>query len=302
VKEIIDVQRSFIIGDSWLYYKIYTGHKTADQILTEVIHPVTKTLIEEGIIDKWFFIRYSDPKFHLRLRLHHNQPESLSRIVTSLRGGLREFVEDNIVWNVQVDTYQRELERYGLLSIEESETIFFHESQLTVSLLSMIEGSEGEEIRWLFALKAIDNLLDIFAYSGMAKLELLENLKTSFGKEFGMSRPLKKQLDEKYRKNSKKIEEFFRLQPGNAGEFEPIMSLISEREQNLKPSVNLILKCSNAGSLEMPINDLTGSHIHMLMNRLFRSKNRLHELVVYDFLYRTYKSQLARKKFQTTTN
>ncbi|MFK7749084.1 MAG: lantibiotic dehydratase C-terminal domain-containing protein, partial [Kordia sp.] len=49
-------------------------------------------------------------------------------------------------------------------------------------------------------------------------------------------------------------------------------------------------------TLMMPINDLMGSYMHMLMNRLFKSKNRIHEMVCYDFLYRYYKSMIARKK------
>jgi hypothetical protein len=35
----------------------------------------------------------------------------------------------------------------------------------------------------------------------------------------------------------------------------------------------------------------------MMLNRLFRSKNRLHELVLYDFMNRYYKSELAKEKY-----
>lgn len=35
----------------------------------------------------------------------------------------------------------------------------------------------------------------------------------------------------------------------------------------------------------------------MLMNRLFRSKQRVHEMVVYDFLWRYYKSAFAKAKY-----
>ncbi|WP_392348660.1 lantibiotic dehydratase C-terminal domain-containing protein [uncultured Polaribacter sp.] len=56
--KIENAQRTFVIGDKWLYYKIYCGVKTADMLLLEVIKPLTEQLIEEKIIDKWFFIGY----------------------------------------------------------------------------------------------------------------------------------------------------------------------------------------------------------------------------------------------------
>ena len=31
---------------------------------------------------------------------------------------------------------------------------------------------------------------------------------------------------------------------------------------------------------------LVASHIHMMVNRLFKSEQRLHELIIYDFLFR----------------
>ena len=38
------------------------------------------------------------------------------------------------------------------------------------------------------------------------------------------------------------------------------------------------------------------SYIHMTMNRLWADKNRMYELVIYDFLVRYYKSYIAREK------
>ena len=40
------------------------------------------------------------------------------------------------------------------------------------------------------------------------------------------------------------------------------------------------------------------SYIHMEMNRLFANDNRLNEMVVYNYLTRYYKSEIARAKSQ----
>ena len=63
------MKKTFVVGDKWLYYKIYCGVTTADTILLKVIKPLTEELLALKKIKKWFFIRYSDPKPHLRFRV-----------------------------------------------------------------------------------------------------------------------------------------------------------------------------------------------------------------------------------------
>ena len=66
----MSIKRTYILGDEWLYYKLYCGARTSDVILTETIKPVTEYLLNQGLIDSWFFIRYGDPDFHIRIRFH----------------------------------------------------------------------------------------------------------------------------------------------------------------------------------------------------------------------------------------
>jgi hypothetical protein len=46
----------------------------------------------------------------------------------------------------------------------------------------------------------------------------------------------------------------------------------------------------------VPLDDLLSSFIHLHVNRLMPAQARLHELVLYDFLFRHYQTQLAREK------
>lgn len=291
-----NTQRSFILGDQWLYYKIYTGPKTSDNVLTEIIKPISEKLMEDGTITHWFFIRYADPKHHIRVRFKYDNPSNIGIIINELFPGLRHYIEEDLIWKIQIDTYQRELERYGSNTMELAESLFYHDSKMMVDFLDMIEGDEGEEIRWLFGLRAIDSLLDAFEYEDSAKLELLDALKTGFGNEFGMSRPLKKQLDDKYRREREKIDDFMVFTAKENPDYEPVLDVIIEYHHHTKPIAKEILKHKEQDTLEMQLNNLLGSYIHMLMNRLFKSNNRMHEMVCYDFLYRYYRSMIARKK------
>ena len=63
------------------------------------------------------------------------------------------------------------------------------------------------------------------------------------------------------------------------------MELLDQKEKQSKSIIEELKNSLDKRVLE----NYMGSYAHMLMNRLFRSKNRLHEMVVYDLLYRHYK-------------
>jgi thiopeptide-type bacteriocin biosynthesis protein len=155
-----NIQKTFIIGDEWIYFKLYTGYKIADVILAETLKPMVERLLVEKIIDQWFFLRYSDPKPHLRIRFHYTSPSNVFDIIQEINTSLKPCFNENLIWKIQLDTYQRELERYGTNTIELAEELFSHDSNMVISMLDLIEGDEGEKIRWLFSIRAIDAYLN----------------------------------------------------------------------------------------------------------------------------------------------
>jgi len=295
------MRRIFITGSEWLFYKLYTGPKTADLILTEVIKPVSEELLKNGIIDSWFFIRYSDPKFHLRVRFHHTQNIQIQKSIQIVHNYLFPYVDTNLIWNVSNDTYVRELERYGYSLIERAERIFFYESVMIVGILALIDGDDGEMIRWLIGLRAIDDILEMFGFNEEQKRSYLEKLRNGFGEEFGMKKDLKLQLSNKYRIEKKKIENILNRTHDNDSEMAPIYELLQIRKQKTLPIVLEIKNLEKNNNLEVSVDQQINSYLHMMINRLFKSKQRLHELVLYDFLCQYYTSQIARKK-RTTEN
>ncbi|MBV6485708.1 MAG: Nisin biosynthesis protein NisB [Flavobacteriales bacterium] len=290
------VSRSFPIGSEWLYYKIYCGVKTADNILTAVIKPLTELLIKQQLIDSWFFIRYADPDVHLRIRFHFSDTSKIGEVIRLFYKAVNEYQVSGLIWKIQTDTYQREIERYGKLSMILSEQLFFFDSSCTINLLSKIKGNEGEELRWLFGIKAVDELLNVFQYTTEQKLYLLEKLKTGFAVEFNMNKSLKIQLDKKYRDKRNIIEIFLLDDTELNKKYGFITTLLNTHKTNISPVVQQILNMGQSNMLELPLNDLSASYIHMLLNRLFKNKQRLHEMVVYDFMWRTYRSVLAKEK------
>jgi thiopeptide-type bacteriocin biosynthesis protein len=290
------VSRTFSIGSEWLYYKIYCGVKTTDTILTEVIKPLTELLIKQQLIDNWFFIRYADPDIHLRVRFHFTNLKHIGAAIDLFQKAIAAYEENGLIWKVQTDTYQREIERYGQNAMLLGEQIFYYDSKCIVDLLDMIDGDEGEEIRWLFAIRMVDTLLVDFNYSEEQKRDLLEDLKTSFALEFNMNKDLKRQLDKKFRTYRISIVDILDVKNDKTSELKTLFEILNKKSIHIKPIVNQILELHQNNQLPLSLNNLLASYIHMLLNRLFKNKQRLHEMVVYDLMWRTYRSEIAKEK------
>ena len=79
----------------------------------------------------------------------------------------------------------------------------------------------------------------------------------------------------------------------------PAHHLLEWRKSNLEPLTQEIVTLQSNGILSVSIYELAVSHLHMTLNRLFKARQRTHEMVIYDFLYRYYKSFVARTKKET---
>ena len=283
-------RRIFVPGSEWLYLKIYAGSTTADQLLVQNIYNVINIIVKNKICIKWFFIRYQDPDFHLRLRFLLNNPLDMGYVLNLFQQRLSAFIINGQIWRLQVDTYNRELERYKTHLIDITETLFYIDSIFTIKLLRLLGGfSDAENLRWGFSIKMIDMFLDDFTLGLEEKQKLLEQMDNSFKAEFGYDQFNAKQLNLLYRQYTPLIQ---KVMDKDEEEFKVIYSVLKQKSKQMKPVMERIRQLDRKNEL----NDLLFSYIHMMMNRWFRSKNRLCELLIYNFLNRYYISIIARNE------
>lgn len=282
------MQRNFCLGSEWLYYKIYTGVKTTDLILLEKLQPVILQLKKRKIIQQWFFIRYKDTDEHFRIRFLIDNTTNLSKVIKAFYAVMNELLQDNLVWKIQTDTYKRELERYGETTIEDSEFLFWKDSEMMLEYLSIKKTFPKQEMALLFSFASIDSFLNSFSLSNLDKCNLMNSLQDSFKEEFKADKILKKELDKKYRELSKELEYFVAGDAKN--DFPDFFEIIEEKEIQIADKA---LEIKN--KIEIPINDFILSHIHMMVNRQYTSKQRMYELIIYDHLYRYYKTLTYRE-------
>ena len=283
--------RIFIPGSEWVYFKLYTGTKTADMLLKNELYSYVREMMKNDIIDKWFFIRYTDPDFHIRLRLHLKDTYNFVCIFNRFYETLFPVVDAGLIWNIQCDTYKREMERYGANSVAIVEDLFFVDSESIVQLLHQLDEKNPEQHRWKLALILIDSFLSAFVLDLPQRKALLNTIAGNFKKEFGFTyHEASKQLNNKYRIYRKEIENAMLVENDTS----EIINIINARKQAIFPMAVQLNALDKSGELRVSSDALLSSMIHMSMNRWFRSKNRLHELVIYDFLSRYYASEMAK--------
>lgn len=281
------IQRIFTPGDQWLYYNIFCGYNTSDDILINYLSPLTQSFLSRNIIDQWFFIRYNDPSYHIRYRVRIKNIAYTGEIIHAINNVLEQLLKDEYISKLQIDSYIREIERYGYNTIENAENIFFHDSNNILKIIASLDENKPN-IRSLWGLKLVDFYLSTFRFSISEKVLFSEKLRNYFYNEFKVDKNTKKNLDRLYSDYQTSIHSFISNKDRKIYKSEiikDVAKIVAIKEKNL---------------LTVDFDSLISSFIHMSLNRLFVGDNRLHELVTYDLMWRYYKKEFYFSNHTTT--
>lgn len=278
-------KENYYPGSSWLYCKFYLGHFTADKILVE-LKDLVEELFKDRKIHKWFFIRYSDPNFHLRIRFKLYDNNDFQYVLKRILTHFDSHIKREIIWNIQLDTYKPEYARYG--NIEIAETVFCYSSMSVVNYLNVFS-SEHDLYKNIFAIKTIDNYLNLFQFDITAKIEFSKRCMNNFAKEFNSDLAVKKQINKKYNEIKGDIERILFFEAVSREEME-ICKIIESQNIELSEKIRSLVSVLKREDLF----GLIGSYIHMSVNRIFIAKQRLHEYVLYEMVHRSYLSHKIR--------
>lgn len=275
------IPRTFFPGESWFFMKIYGGIYTCDRLLVEVIYPAVKALLDFDIVKRWFFIRFTDPEFHLRVRLELSDTDKMPLALQTFNKRLLPLCRNRQLFRIVIDTYEREIERYGKNTMTLSESLFDVDSHcICLMLKHLFDQNRGSE-RWKVAFVWIDATLNAMGFDINKKWEIMDKMSKAYLNEFGYNLNNIKPMAAKYRQLKSTISKLL-----VSGFDDEINHVIASHVTNIREKVlNVDVEQLNLWSL-----------LHMSMNRLFESKNRFNELVLYYCLERYYKSSIKQMK------
>ena len=277
------VSQDFILGSKWLYLKLYCTPAIANDILIKKMLPLLQQFNETELIT-WFFIRYRDSGYHIRLRLKINEA-ALGHVLTMLKKRLADTVHYHLIREYQADTYRREMERYGpdIIALVES---FFHGSSELI--LWYIKAATRKSFHYSYhslAFVSITYLLNCFIPEINDQIIFLEQMVNTFYAEFSTDKSLKIDLDQKFRELKTEINGLLTNESYYA-------SLKLTKWAKLYSTKIMALLKVTALFTAKRRSQLLADLIHMHLNRLFIDRQRNQELIIY---YCLYKHQLSIK-------
>jgi thiopeptide-type bacteriocin biosynthesis protein len=289
------VRRRFLPGSEWLYAKLYTGAGTADQVLNDLVAPLVRSSLASGAADAWFFIRHADPDWHLRLRLHGDPGRLHAEVLPRLEAAAAPFLEAGKLWRVQLDTYEREVERYGGdRGVELAEQVFAADSEAVLTILAPLWGDAGLDLRWRLAMRGMELIFDDLGLTLEEKRSAARRAREGYGQEFGVDGGFRGRVGDRYRAERAGLEAL--LDPGRSppAVLAPGLQALRRRSRRLTPVTAELRRLGQAGCLSATLTNIAMAYAHMHVNRLLRSAQRAQELVLYELLDRAYSGQAGR--------
>ena len=276
-------------GNEWLYLKVYCSVSYSDKILSSFIATELVKLRTEGLVKKFFFIRYNDPLYHLRLRFECLDAKATAEVMERVGKLLQDYQQMNIVYRIALDTYSREMERYGQKNILFCESIFEASSNFWLSYLSVDSHSSDYYLPMIF-LYSLDSLLKGMGLAAREQMQVLSEMAKGYEREFGVTdnKELQKLVNGKEKAHRKILEDMLEEREGNILK-EPAFSAISSMKTKL---FDQVLKITTSYAVDkQTLLGILPSLMHMHAIRGFKTKPRENELFAYSLLYAYYKKK-----------
>lgn len=261
--------------------KVYGGPNVADRVLRGQLRPLLQSLQRSHEVTKWFYVRFVDPDFHLRVRLLPSGSTPASHVAGRVYACLEGLFRDHILDRFEIAQYRPEVDRYGGPNgIGSAETIFWSDSDRSMLMLDAV-GEHGADARVLAL--GVDRLMDAFGIDVSSRAALLEAVVRSERATFGGSAWDLSRVSREVRERIADTTE-----------------LLADRSSALAVAAEPLAALTRASndmkiaSLDRPWQEIVPSLAHMHANRLLPRPDREVEHVAYSLLARIYRSRVAR--------
>lgn len=171
---IVDGRKArYLPGSDWCYFKVYAHPESLNVLLRDsTLLKLISGFCRIGGIRRWFFVRYSDPHPHLRIRFQ--AAEDFGVLISSqIRAVVRKYMENDLVTDFLVATYEPELERYGLAGMRRVEAIFQRSSELVLTFHQLGYSSWEETC---FAVSSVSLILRDFMPEASDRLAFVSGM------------------------------------------------------------------------------------------------------------------------------
>jgi thiopeptide-type bacteriocin biosynthesis protein len=146
-------------GSEWCYLTLYANDREFRSEIAPKLLQFGEQATRDGLAASWFYVLYADPDPHVRFRLRSGGDDAAVR--ERAIAFAEELVRAGVVARYGLDTYERELERYGgAEGIVLCEQLFHRDSAdaLRAPAVDVLAGRERLEALALPLVRAFDTL------------------------------------------------------------------------------------------------------------------------------------------------
>jgi thiopeptide-type bacteriocin biosynthesis protein len=272
-------------GSDWLYLALRGPRAGEDAVLTGALGASADRLVDEGVADGWFFVRYADPAPELRLRLHGHADALYARAMPAMTAEAVRAISRGDRTAMTLQTYERELERYG--------------GPVTAAICERIACADSAAVRQILAANptlggpsgapAETQRLDRIELGVVCVAGLLSALATDPDEPLRWcAGPPTPESGRAYRERKDRLRELVARGPGPAT---PVVAALDRRAAEVAPLGRQLRDRYRDGSGTHPIDELVPSLVHLHVNRL--GLDRPAEALVLGLLDRTLRSLRA---------
>jgi thiopeptide-type bacteriocin biosynthesis protein len=130
-------------------------------------------------------------------------------------------------------------------------------------------------------------------------MKIMAFLNSAFNREFNAAdKQSQKQLSDHFRRHRKEIDFILSSDLVDGHDYTEVWDVFKNRSCNWRDTIARIVEYAKSDKSTVSSYRLLESYIHMFLNRFLRSKQRIHELVIYDFMLRYYRSEIAKEKYR----
>ncbi|MFP7416529.1 lantibiotic dehydratase [Priestia filamentosa] len=256
---IRDKERLNYPFERWIFAKIYCPYDRQEEFLGKYLYEFIQN---DNWYEHFFFMRFKDPDFHIRVRFKGNSEELIHEGIPKIIEWTNELRKIGIINKLVFDTYDPEIERYGGPKvIELAEKLFHLDSCIALELIKKTRFENFSIPKDILSIINTGHYIQKFGFDYKKQMDWLDkrvNYK-DFLKEFRENRMAYLDYFEKFvvrHSTLVKSDEIY------------LMELLTLREEYLERYVDNINLLNQQNILYSSIDNILDSLIHLHLNRL----------------------------------
>ena len=244
------------LDSEWVYLKLYCQWDLQDLLINEWLDALIAKVGNEKIDRRYFFIRYSDPDAHIRLRIKRSDcshEDSLPRYVSAWADNL---VRNKLCTDYTFAVYERELERYGgVQGMALVERLFLLDSHCCKELMAARRKHSTELDNWDLCVLSLDRFLNSLGVKELGRTSLISEEaaeRITFGSYF----------------RSRKIRLRKYLGQHDDQEVREAFEAVHDVYESMHAAWLSLTALAENGGLSVPISLLRSHLVHLHINRM----------------------------------